>query len=467
MASLSADRRRLLFMVNDQRKEIRLGNDIDPDLFKRNLESLLIYKARGQPESPELTNWLTDLPDRYHDRLATFDLVARRTPPAPAETGVELADFVNHYVAKRSDIKYHTFVVMDQARNNLLDFFKGRMLADITKADAQDFRRWLSTNKGLAENTVRRRMGICRQFYNAAIDAEKVTKNPFRDKQMPVSVRGNPERSYFVTREEIAAVLDKCPDAEWRALVALARFGGLRTPSEPLALTWGDVCWDRGRFTVHASKTAQYENAGVRVVPLFPELEPHLLALFNNQGPEEYVITRTRTTTVNLRTHLMRIIRRAGLKPWPKLWQNMRATRQTELSEQFPIKTVCDWIGNSELVASQFYLQVPEEHFTRATAGCTQKCTQSTPVSASQDHTLSGRDSARSPVHASLSNVLTGVNRTRREMTASGSNWKDTPGRTRTANPLVRSQMLCPIELRARAADPRHRPEMVRDQIPT
>ena len=65
-------------------------------------------------------------------------------------------------------------------------------------------------------------------------------------------------------------------------------------------------------------------------------------------------------------THFCRIIERAGLKPWPKLWQNLRSTRQTELAEEFPSHVVCAWMGNSRDVAREHYLQVTDEHFERA-----------------------------------------------------------------------------------------------------
>ena len=61
----------------------------------------------------------------------------------------------------------------------------------------------------------------------------------------------------------------------------------------------------------------------------------------------EFVITRYRDSNANLRTQLQRIIKRAGLKPWPKLFHNLRATRQTELSEEFPAHVVCSWLGNT------------------------------------------------------------------------------------------------------------------------
>ena len=60
------------------------------------------------------------------------------------------------------------------------------------------------------------------------------------------------------------------------------------------------------------------------------------------------------------------IIERAGLKTWPKLFQNLRASRETELVEKFPIHVVTDWLGNSPDIAHKHYLQTHEEHFKRA-----------------------------------------------------------------------------------------------------
>ena len=56
----------------------------------------------------------------------------------------------------------------------------------------------------------------------------------------------------------------------------------------------------------------------------------------------------------------------AGLEPWPKLFQNLRSTRPTELEESFPSHVVCKWMGNSRAVAAKHYLQVTDEHFSKA-----------------------------------------------------------------------------------------------------
>ena len=162
-------------------------------------------------------------------------------------------------------------------------------------------------------------------------------------------------------------VLAACPDAQWRLIFALSRYGGLRCPSEHLALRWSDVDWQNSRIVVHSSKTEHHERGESRVTPIFPELLPYLRDVFE-QAEEgcEYVITRYRETNVNLRTQLLKIIKRAGLTPWPKLFQNLRATRQTELCERWPEHVVCAWIGNSKPVAREHYLRVTEKDFEEA-----------------------------------------------------------------------------------------------------
>ena len=78
------------------------------------------------------------------------------------------------------------------------------------------------------------------------------------------------------------------------------------------------------------------------------------------------VVTRYRSADQNLRTTFEKIMRRAGLNPWPKPFQNLRATRETELMEIYPAHVVVSWIGHSEKVARQHYLQTTDTHFEKA-----------------------------------------------------------------------------------------------------
>ena len=76
--------------------------------------------------------------------------------------------------------------------------------------------------------------------------------------------------------------------------------------------------------------------------------------------------TRYRDANANLRTRLTRIIERAGLEVWPKLFQNLRLARETELAEQHPIHVVCPWLDNNKAIAAKHYLQVTDAHFQSA-----------------------------------------------------------------------------------------------------
>jgi hypothetical protein len=63
---------------------------------------------------------------------------------------------------------------------------------------------------------------------------------------------------------------------------------------------------------------------------------------------------------------LLRFAFAGGVTFGPKLWHNLRSSRQTELTEVFPAHVVSAWLGNSERIAAQHYLQVLESHFEKA-----------------------------------------------------------------------------------------------------
>jgi hypothetical protein len=71
----------------------------------------------------------------------------------------------------------------------------------------------------------------------------------------------------------------------------------------------------------------------------------------------------------NPRTSFEKIVRRAGLTPWPRLFHNLRASRETELVGRFPIQTVTAWLGNTPSVAMKHYLMTTDGHFDAAVQG--------------------------------------------------------------------------------------------------
>lgn len=57
------------------------------------------------------------------------------------------------------------------------------------------------------------------------------------------------------------------------------------------------------------------------------------------------------------------------MKRWPRLFHNLRSSRETELLESFPVHVVAQWMGHDAKVSLKQYAQTTEDHFDRATSG--------------------------------------------------------------------------------------------------
>ena len=330
----------------------------DADQARIRIERLIAAKILGTIPDDETNRWVNELGVSLHEKLSDHGLV-------PPRASLTLGPFLDTYLSDRKDVKPATQTFYQHTKRNLIEFFgEGTNLSTITKGDADRWRLNL-LGQGLAESTIRRRCGLAKQFFRAALRLKLVSENPFEE--LKACVPANRKRDYFVSVEEAQKVIEACPDAQWRLIFALSRYGGLRCPSEHLSLRWEDIDWVNQKILVHSPKTEHHPNGESRLIPLFPELREYLEDARELAEPDtEFAITRYRQTNANLRTRLLRIIKRAGLEPWPKLFQNLRATRQTELTERFPAHVVCAWIGNSKAVADKHYLQVTDDHFSKA-----------------------------------------------------------------------------------------------------
>src|SRR5262249_46159282 len=149
-----------------------------------------------------------------------------------------LGEWLEGYRAHRADVSAGTRTNYGIIANRLLAFFPAdRHLRDITEGDADRWLVWL--RQKYARPTVGQAVRAARQFWAQAIRDGAAALNPFAHLRAPSEV--NTARAFFVDRATMEVVLAACPDHEWRLLLALARYGGLRTPSESLALEWTDV----------------------------------------------------------------------------------------------------------------------------------------------------------------------------------------------------------------------------------
>lgn len=321
---------------------------------------LVVAKRHGSVPHPDAVRWLDGIDDVLYARVAAHGLCQPREHAAveTLETLLERFDAV-------STVKETTRYKMLQVADSLREFFGADTPLDaITLARADQWRKELA-DSGLARATVSKRVAIAKGIFGKAVRWGMIPASPLRD--LVAGSQSNPDRAFYVDAKTIAAVLDACPDDEWRAIIALSRFAGLRCPSELVGLRWGDILWDKGRMTVRSPKTANHEGHAMRVVPIAPELRPILQSLFDNaEEGAEAVVPRLGDPGINLRTQFHRIIARAGLTAWPRLFHNLRGSCATDWVERFPAHVVAGWLGHSPMIAAQHYLQTRDAHFDLA-----------------------------------------------------------------------------------------------------
>lgn len=364
---------RLRFYIDKRRRTVGLGSfdEAAALVAKEHVELLVDQLGRDRPSSVRTTRWLDKLPSTIHDRLSMLGLVEARSRSKLPRT---VLAFMRAYINSRSDWKKSCN--HKQSVDHLGRFLARDIpLASLTRAEADRFHRWMMTagngSPGLSANTAGQHIKRCRQMMRAAIHDRLVDDNAFDG--IKIDLRSDKSKNFFVNSAAATAILEACPDQEWRTLFALARFGGLRCPSEVLGLRWSDIHWDRGRFKVRSPKTEKAGKAE-RIVPLFPELLNELNNLFALVAPgvgspaDGFVIARYRDVEANLRTMMGRIIDRAGLTRWPKPFMALRSSRRTELerSGRFANHVLNDWFGHTGAIAETHYLQVTEDDFTVA-----------------------------------------------------------------------------------------------------
>ena len=135
-------------------------------------------------------------------------------------------------------------------------------------------------------------------------------------------------------------------------------------------MLWADVDWSAGRLLVRSPKTAGHAGHEAREVPLFPELLEALREAFEAApaGAVHVVPYAATRTGQAFRKPVLAAIDRAGLKPWPRLFHALRASRQTDLNDRYAGHVVAAWLGNSEKVADAHYNRITADHWARAVA---------------------------------------------------------------------------------------------------
>ena len=324
--------------------------------FKEMVETLIYYR-KNMTTIPEksVASWLATIPAALHTKLAAAGLLVVDEP----KTCREVWD---------SFLKQRATAVkpgsLNLYRRNREIFFETFPPNDsIEKITADDLLEWKSALLvRYAPTSVAGYIGVAKMVFDWAVDQDWLTKNPL--KSIPAGSFRNRENDRIITMDEYGKLLDACPNQEWRTIIALARIGGLRCPSELRQLRWSDINWQENRFVVRSPKTEQYEGQDKRVVPLFPELRTELERLHTEES--EFVIEGFRRTSWNLNDPLQGIARRAGLGVIVRPFDNMRMSRSNEVLARWGQAKESLWIGHSAKVMQGHYLCLSDADFADA-----------------------------------------------------------------------------------------------------
>ena len=397
MASIARDakgHRRIQFMHPDGRRPtIRLGkvSQRTAESIKHSVEQLIESLLYKQPADGDLARWVASLEPPMARKLAAAGLIA----PPDGEPEVTLEPFLKDWLdGRKSDYKPASVRAWGQVIDGLVAFLGADCpIRRVTQENAEEYRQSMLA-AGLRATTIHKRLQHARMIFAYAVQKKALLENPFE------FVRHRPgdasERRAYVEVADVRRVIDHAPDNTWRLLIALSRFAGLRVPSEALSLRWGDIDWERGRVIVPVPKLEHLPGRGCRVIQLLADVRPYLEAAWD-EAPEgaEYVFPdeyRRRAqgkdgwASANFRTTLQKIIKRAKILPWTRLWHSMRASCETDLAREYPLVVVAKWLGNTPAVAMRHYVDVTDAEFERAAAGGASPGKKAAQIPAQQVH---------------------------------------------------------------------------------
>lgn len=375
MASLSEvdDGRRIYFKSANGSRQILYVSK----MTKKQAEGVLrcvndLERSRvdGSIPSPSTSMWLAEISDDLHAKLAKHGLCQPRVAPEPVAAAVTLSGLIAKYQQrpKWSTIAEGTRVNHRYSFKHLMAHFGAdRDASTITEVDAEDA--IAAFEQKFAEATAARIAGAGSMIMRFGVRSRLIPVNPFEGTKRGSFI--TPHKAY-VDAKTCLDIIEGCPDLETKLVVALARFAGLRTPSEARVMLWRDVDWLGRRFRVDSPKT------GLRTVPIVPEVMELLEQQFEAvPDGAEFVLPDVAKAERSKYPHrITRIVNTLKLERWPRLMHSMRASRQTDWNEVFPAHITAAWMGNSPVIGDRHYNRMLDAHFDAAT-NPTQNPTQS------------------------------------------------------------------------------------------
>lgn len=344
------------FNLDGCNRSLFLGQRQDAPIIVGMVSTICAARKTNDPLPRRVTAWIESLDATLTGLLVDSGLITE------SQVNPTLSQLYERWRTFPTERKPNTYLNNETAYKRVCEFYDPEMrVSVITEESALRFRKFLQA-RNYAPATI---SGIFRKlkgWFNFGKRIGLVRSNPFD--VIKWEPQTNEARKFYVKAEWIPRLLAACPNQSWRTLFALARVGGLRVDSETSILRWSDVDFDGQILFVRSPKTERYAGGAERRLPLFPLLREELLRQREETGATPFVLPENYSRVVTQK-RLDRIAAAAGIVPWPKAFQNLRASCEMDLLESFPAHVVAAWLGHSVRTASKHYVFVRQEDYQR------------------------------------------------------------------------------------------------------
>lgn len=261
-----------------------------------------------------------------------------------------LGPWMTRYLALRCDYSLDTISQVAHVAKMAEEFWGQIPINRITRSSVQEWAVWLEQG-GRSRSTVLCYLKHMAAAFARAVDERRIVENPFARPRYKVP-RVHKDWAQ-ITDDDMQRILAACPNRDWQALFALARWAGLRR-GEILRLTWDCIDWQKKIIHIKPDLFITTKQKP-RIVPIEKRLFDLLYLQWSLDTTQPGPCRSIPVTTAE--TRCFQIIEQAGLKRYEKPFHTLRKNRESEWMAKFPVLSVAAWMGHSPEIAAKYYVR--------------------------------------------------------------------------------------------------------------
>jgi len=267
---------------------------------------------------------------------------------------ISFEDFADDFLNLYSKPNKKSWKSDEYNLTNIIPFFKGKNLYEITVEDIERFKAVRSRSK-VGPATVNRNLATIKTLFNKAVEWGKIENSPAKNVKF---LREPSGRLRYLEKEEIKKLLSNC-SAHLKPIVTLALFTGMRR-GEILGLKWQDVDFQRGIIylldTKNGAKREVFVNALVRKALVCTRKNPESPYIFCAKNGRPYH---------DIRKSFWTALKKSGILNFR--FHDLRHTFASQLvMAGVDINTVRELLGHKDIRMTLRYSHLSSDYKRRA-----------------------------------------------------------------------------------------------------